>query len=41
MLITLILTEDLDSVDKSKQIIIERNFLQNSRAIRNINGENC
>ena len=39
VLITLILTEDLDSVDKSKQIIIERNFLQNSRAIRNINGE--
>ena len=26
VLITLILTEDLDSVDKSKQIIIERNF---------------
>ena len=39
VLITLILTEDLDLVDKSKQIIIERNFLQNSRAIRNINGE--
>ena len=39
VLITLILTEDLDSVDKSKQIIIEKNFLQNSRAIRNINGE--
>lgn len=39
MLITLILTEDLDLVDKSKQIIIEKNFLQNSRAIRNINGE--
>ena len=39
VLITLILTEDLDLVDKSKQIIIEKNFLQNSRAIRNINGE--
>lgn len=39
VLITLILTEDLDSVDKSKQIIIERNFLPRSRAIRNINGE--
>ena len=39
VLITLILTENLDLVDKSKQIIIEKNFLQNSRAIRNINGE--
>ena len=39
VLITLILTEDLDSVNKSKQIIIERNFLPRSRAIRNINGE--
>ena len=39
VLITLILIEDLDSVDKSKQIIIERNFLPRSRAIRNINGE--
>ena len=39
VLITLILTEDLDLVDKSKQIIIEKNFLQYSRAIRNINGE--
>lgn len=39
VLITLILTEDLDSIDKSKQIIIERNFLPRSRAIRNINGE--
>lgn len=39
VLISLILTEDLDSVDKSKQIIIERNFLPRSRAIRNINGE--
>ena len=39
VLITLILTEDLDSVDKSKQIIIERNFLPRNRAIRNINGE--
>ncbi len=39
VLITLILTEDLDLVDKSKQIVIEKNFLQNSRAIRNINGE--
>ena len=39
VLITLVLTEDLDSMDDSKQIIIERNFLQKSRAIRNINGE--
>jgi hypothetical protein len=39
VLITLILTEDLNSVNKSKQIIIERNFLPRSRAIRNINGE--
>ena len=39
VLITLVLTEDLDSIDDSKQIIIERNFLQKSRAIRNINGE--
>ena len=39
VLITLILIEDLDSVDKSKQIIIERNFLPRNRAIRNINGE--
>ena len=39
VLITLILTEDLDSFNKSKQIIIERNFLPRSRAIRNINGE--
>ena len=39
VLVTLILIEDLDSVDKSKQIIIERNFLPRNRAIRNINGE--
>lgn len=39
VLITLVLTEDLNSIDDSKQIIIERNFLQKSRAIRNINGE--
>ena len=39
VLITLVLTEDLDSMDDSKQMIIERNVLQKSRAIRNINGE--